>query len=389
MKTLLSQLGDHTRAEFVQYCQLYPVPDYVKQAAVDDVFSVPEGSLDFADRLNRDFPLHTKAATYVSCLYFMNKQAGIKSHDLDRVADRIQKAANFWEIADDVRALQDAHVKLAEAARPSFEDDDYAFVGFDAQSGQKVQRLRIANTKEVRAAADWLMKNRDVLSYGDRRTMAEKILTKQEEYGADLSDHRTSLNKIAGRGFCQPEDAVRILRDRASLLPGAKVKLARALNEAADRIQKNADWLPTSDDLEMIAKTIDGVDRDAGLHVKYAYGLRRPEEVLFQTDFEAVEEAYEGLVKSPSGSIYKKADLLRIPVEDIENALGREFAEHVCVTPIGPRPELFAKVAEMPLDQEDRLAAVLRKNKISPVRDARPKRATVLTPGEWKQLAGV
>ena len=386
MKTLLSQLGDHTKEDFSRLCQLYPVPTYVKQAAVHDVFETPEGSTDFADKLGGDFPLHSKAATYVSCMYFFAKQASLSPQDVGRIADRLGEASRFWEIADDILTLQRAHVKLAEASRPSFDDDDYAFVSFDPSSGEKIRKLRIANTKEVRAAADWLLAHRDQLVYRDRRMMAERILHKQAQFGADLSDCRGVLSTIAGQGLCDPNDAVRMLNDRASLLPKAKSKIAQELRKCAAAIAEDANWLPTGDDLEFIAATVDSVDRDCGLHLKYGSGVRRPEEILFQHRYDEIRDLYDGLVETKSGSLYKKADLLKLRPEEIRDVLGEDFAQHVCVTPIGPRPEIFAKVAEMPLDQEDRLNTLLRQLGSCPVKDNRPRRAAVLTTDEWRQL---
>lgn len=100
------------------------LPDYVKQAAqispgeLDDMDSIA-----FADGAAREFPIHTKAATWLSAAYAAG--TGLFDNPVvpGHIGERIKSAAAFHEITSDVDTLLAAfasHVKEAAAPEISY-----------------------------------------------------------------------------------------------------------------------------------------------------------------------------------------------------------------------------------------------------------------------------
>lgn len=100
---------------------LVGLPDYVKTAAQilpDDVKDLADAA--FGNPGRREFPLHSKAATWLSAAYAMGD--GVWQADAF-LENSIRKAASLWEIEGDLQKLEDtfaSHNKQASAPLPRF-----------------------------------------------------------------------------------------------------------------------------------------------------------------------------------------------------------------------------------------------------------------------------
>ena len=83
---MASSILDHTQdlsgVETHRLTSLYAPPEFVKTASHEQLYGPEGGGLPnhvFADPVHRLYPCHTKAATWMSCLFFMDKMAGAGS----------------------------------------------------------------------------------------------------------------------------------------------------------------------------------------------------------------------------------------------------------------------------------------------------------------------
>ena len=72
------------------------------------------------------------------------------------------------------------------------------------------------------------------------------------------------------------------------------------------------------------------VDQENKLINNYGKSLERPEEVIFGVTKEAVASVANDLIGSSlTGTFYKRADLEKLSVEDLSDALGDDFASAI------------------------------------------------------------
>lgn len=121
MSDLIKMFGNdelHKAAEMV--CKLAEadlVPEYVTSETVE------EGELNpkyFADPVNLDYPYHNKAAAFVSSVRFYGDRHALTSDYEREVGGKLQKAAKFYGIEDDVTA---ALYKIAKDKIQSVSDE--------------------------------------------------------------------------------------------------------------------------------------------------------------------------------------------------------------------------------------------------------------------------
>ena len=154
MSKVLDQSGDLNFRELHQYVRMYDFPEFAKTAELSEIVGPDEEKARFyADvRIPHQFPCHTKAATYVSYLYFLEKQSQVSPKVKGHIQERLDKFAGYWGIEGDVSGLAEAAVELhKEAEHP---DASYAIV-WATNDGRKERRYPIRNELEVKAAAEW------------------------------------------------------------------------------------------------------------------------------------------------------------------------------------------------------------------------------------------
>lgn len=366
MPSKMDHIADKSGAELARLAKLYNFPDFVKTAEMGgtDFDTTGVATEGFADLRHRQFPCHTKVACWLSTLYFLEKQAEFHPSDRQQIEHRLDRYAAYWHIKAAVDDLKERHKMLYKAAEASIPDSSFAYV-WVGNNGRKERRLPLLNTMHVKVAAEWLEQYRDSLPFTDRHTIAKKILEKAAKFGAGISKHMDFLEKQAGRGVCDPNEVVQLIRNRASLItnPGLRIKYA----EMADMIQAAPRKALQPGSLIKLAETLDKLDRDLGFVGKYAPGIDRPEDVLFKATFAKVAEELHNRVPTTTGNVYNKEDFSKLALDDLRALFGDEFAERVTSGGNIDAVKLAEEVQTLPRPDAQMFDGLMADNKLHPV----------------------
>lgn len=347
MYTVLDQSGDANLSEMTRFGRLYQFPDFVKKAQLKDVVS-PEDKQTryFADiRPPYQFPIHNKAATFISTVYFLEKQSQINPKVREKIAERLSSAADFWGIANAVRATKEKHASLYRDD-PS-PDSDYAIVWVD-ELGNKERHYPMRNSLEVKAAAMWFESNvdkiREQYSTNDRATVASKVLTKASEFGVAIGPQRAMLERFAGKGFCSPVKVANAIRDRIRAVPcdqDVRAEMTKLAEMVIGRPKIHLD--PAT--MFKLAETIDQFDRAHGLLNKYSELIPAPEDFLFESSHTQAREFCKTACTLNTGAIFDQSDFQKLSDSDIRGVFGDDIADAVR-TGLRVDPVKLAEVAE-------------------------------------------
>jgi hypothetical protein len=204
-------------------------------------------------------------------------------------------------------------------------DEDFALV----LDGERHFPMR--NPLEVKAAADYHSKLRDANApLSLRREYASRVLEKAAHFGAKLTNE-DELTRTAGHGACSATTAAEVLLNRVKVARGRGgiddpqaelLKLARVIATKPSQVRSTGVMLKVAD-------TLDQFDRTYHLTRHYGEGFPRPEDAFFAVTKEAMTSLVRDNVETASGSLYKLADLERLRVRDLRDAMGDEFADAV------------------------------------------------------------
>lgn len=333
MSKILDQSGDLTFQETVKLAQLYDFPDFAKQADLKEVIGPeqPHPNLYADTRSPYQFPCHSKAATFVSYAFFLEKQSEIGPKVRATIADRLQKFAEYWGIKNAVRKLVDTHRELNKVAE--YPDSSYAIV-WSSETGEKERRYPLRNALEVKAAAEWfhtyLPEIRAQFGFDDRQTIANKILLKAAELGADLGEHRDSIEKHAGRGVCEPKVASKMIRDRVKAAHRCTPEMAVSMRKLAEMVEVKPTVCLDPASMAKLASTVDQFDRTHGLLNRYTELIPAPEDVLFSATYTKAASVCEDSCSLTTGSVYDRNDFSKLSATDVQDLFGDEIVASVC-----------------------------------------------------------
>jgi hypothetical protein len=318
---ILDQTTDLNGQEQFRLCQLYEAPDFVKQASVEQLCGMETTPPHlFADQLHRRYPMGTKAATWLSSVFFVEKRAELAPREAAMIDARLMEAADYWGLANQFAALKEKAAEMAQDDLSRLPNEDFAWV-----AGTERQ-LPLRNALEVKAAAEYLHKWRDEFAFPDRQKMARAILQKAARYGAGLSDHDEFLERVAGFGGCSATEAAQLVYDRAKLARAKDQEVATELEKMAQMILANPVKSRSPHRLAKVAETIDQLDRF--LHLRdYSEAIPRAEDVLFRITKKTASAFAEQHLATQSGSVYDRDDLARLRTKDVRRFLGDELAD--------------------------------------------------------------
>jgi hypothetical protein len=320
---ILDQTRDLGGQEQYRICQLFEAPEFVKQASVEQ--RCGSDSIQphlYADQKHRLYPMHTKAATWLSSAFFHDKRAELPRLEADKVEARLMEAADYWGIPTQVAGLKKRAAEMARDDLARLPDEDFAWVqGRD-------RHLPLRNAIEVKTAAEYLFKYRDEFAFLDRQAMSRKILQKAARYGAGLGDHDEFLERTAGFGGCSAAQAAKLVKERAMIARQHDPALADELDKMAAMILKDPQKSRRPASLAKVAETIDTLDRM--LHIReYSPGVPRAEDVLFVVTRKTASALAEQHMHTTTGSVYDRDDLARLRTKDVRNYLGDELADAI------------------------------------------------------------
>lgn len=343
MTTRLDFIGDQGYAETYRLSKKYAFPEYVKQAnaqELQDGVNVPEAC---AYPITRQFPCHTKAATWLSALFFAEKQSEFDEFDRREIGSRIDHYAKIHGIFEDVQRIREqwhANHKTAETRLP---DSAFAYVGNDAQ-GNYVRKLPLVSPRHVKLAAEWLSRHADTQPTIIRRQIATNILEAIHKQAAAVDPSTyVEMEKLAGNGFGDRDEVISMLEVRNLMVrnPELKEKIASLI----DAVKTIPDLLVDQGSMVKLVDTVDMIDRCIKL-ASYSRMFPRPEDVVFKHSGSQVEKEANTLCRLITGSVYDKTAFTRLKLSDIKELFGDDLHNNVR-SGLGIDPEKMAEEAEI------------------------------------------
>ncbi|NDD52476.1 hypothetical protein EBZ39_01110 [bacterium] len=326
----LDQAHDVSGRETHRLTTLYPQPDFVKNAAHEKL----SGAADlprhlYADQRHKLYPCHTAPATWMSALFFADKQAQFDAREAAAIQSRIHQAAEYFGIRGAVTELEEKVAASAAQDINSLPDSEFAIV-WVSDVGGKERHWPLRNAEEVKFAAAHFKTFRDNFVFDDRHVIATKILEKAAQYDADVSGAEGSLELAAGLGACAAKVASDMIKDRVRLTRRQHAQLAVELSKLAEAVDQNPEMARTVDMRLKLASAVDNFDRNTNLYRLYdAGGLPRPEEVLFAITEKVARDFMAQNVETTTGNVYALDDLEKLAVDDVREWLGDDFADAV------------------------------------------------------------
>jgi len=276
------------------------LPAFIKNANIAEEkpdVNAPLGI--FGDPVKREFPCHTKVATWLSCLYFWgskhNDEQWESSYPQEKAANRLEKAAKFWGVLPAVKQFIDVMEKKSEAPNRRLTDDDYALVV--NYGSERVRRFPIVNAATVKKAAANLRRYRVSYPYAWRKKAARNILEKAMAFDASVgADDLDYLLKASGAYMAEPQDIALRLRIRAHVFP----------DEIRDRMRKAADAVEDgqSPKIDVLCNLLDAADRQCKKYALYNDGMPMPEEVCYAGMAEKAAAAEVPVVQLTTGTTF-------------------------------------------------------------------------------------
>ncbi len=369
MPPVMDHVADTNHAELARLSKLYELPDFVKKADLAKV-TAPRDD--------------TAASTFLSALFFIDKQAEYHAKIRARIEERINYYTGFWKIKAAVDRLAVAHAEYSKEAHADLPDSAFAYVATQS-TGKKERHLPMRNAMEVKAAAVHLLTFRDRFPYVRRNEMAQRILEKAATYGAAIGPHREFLEKQAGMGVCNPDHVIAMLRDRARLatVPHFKQEIVKLAEITAKQPQQTLH--PQM--LVELTKTVEAIDRGLGLIGKYTDKIPWPEDVIFEATYSKAASEVDEACPLTSGAVYNREDFKRLKLADVRSLFGDDVAEEVRSGLNSVDAEKMAEVAAtLPRPDAMLLDALMKEAGIRP-HLTKTASAPTRTKAEWGKLA--
>lgn len=390
-KVILDHTQDISGTETYRLTSLHEPPDFVKEAQHDRLHGDPEvlPANVYGDAATRTWPVHSKAATWMSSLFFFDKKSQLDPKRAEAAERRIMESARFFNILPQVEELK---TKIANSVKHSLSavpDEDFALV-WETEHG-KDRHYPLRNEREVKIAEEWFTKFRDEFLWADRQKMAAKIHEKAAQYRVSLDDPEL-IEKTAGYGYCASAEIAEMLEQRGNMCARSHQDLSDEMLKFAEVVRSNTIDVRDQSTREKIAAVVDQYDRETKLNRLYdAGGLERPEEVLFKLTTKHAEDFLEQHVQMPSGNIYEKSSFANLSVDHVRNWLGDDFSEAVSAGGLFVDPEKIAAIAPtLPRGDADAFDAMARAAGVQPYATGPGKQASAdvgLTQDEIYRLA--
>lgn len=314
-----------------QVVNLYDLPPLVKQAK-DEAFSPPQKlAAFFADPIGQEYPCHNAPATLLSTALLLHY--GRESDRFQPVLDKLASCASHFGIRKEYDNLIAKDKEIRETDLNKLADDQFALVM--TVGGKTIRQYPVRNAVEVKAAAEYLKKNRNNFRFEDRHKIARRILVKAQEFGVDEVLADETVVKTAGIALVNGKSVSGIVRKIASLLPPKEKAKAHELATTLDKYP-----LIDNETATKTAAVLDSFCND----FKIKYGPIE-DEIFMVTrgDLERVKQSFVAF----GGEVFNREDL---------NKLGQETA----VGLIGDRAKcLFSVLPIKPTADDPKMASLL------------------------------
>ena len=388
MKTVLDHTQDLSGSEMHRLTQLYPTPDFVKEASHDKLCGDPEAMRPhmYADVNHRLFPCHTKAATWMSSLFFGANHRHIAPSQAEPIRERIIKQASYFGIVPEVEALW---AKMADDAAKGYQelpDEQFALVW--TADGSKHRNYPLTNAVQIKQASDWFGKYHGEFSWADKHQIASKIVARSEEESVPISNSELLL-KCAGFGYCAAIDAAAAWEKRASLVQTSAPAYAAEARKMAEVIRGATFEARDQGKRIKMAALMDQFDRDCRLNTLYDEGgLERSEHALFSITEKVASEFLNTHTQTTTGAIYEKTALEKLSLDDITRWMGDEFAQEVATGGVFVDMDKLAELLPtMPRDDAEMFERMTAEAGINPMAYEKAAEAAGMSDEDRQALA--
>ena len=362
----LDHVQDTNGSELFRLAKLYGLPEFTKQADVGQTRDPGSAPLTaYADPSNRLYPCHTRASTYLSAMFFEEKQAAFIPRNATKIRERIDRAADYWGVRGDVDQMREKVSTAHADADEKLADADFGYVWTD-EEGNKQRHLRMKHAAEVQAAAEWLHTYRDHLPLEQRQPIAGRIAKKAQEYGADLGDHEQEIQRQAGLGIPDTQRAAGMIRKRAQVCRNPEWR--QEVEKLAQAVEHKPAETLGPDRVSKLAVTLDRVDRALNLTGQYGGMFERPEDVLCAVTHKEAQSSVDVACPLPTGRVYDRREFTKIAGEPLRTALGDAFAGRTLQADGSPDPEKLAEaLPELPTGKAATFEAIAETHGVYPM----------------------
>lgn len=361
---VLCPASDTSREELTRLNKVYAFPDFVKKASLDEAMQPPTAAVNntYADPRFKRYSCHSAAATWLSSLYFLEKQAEFNTKDRARIQQRLESMVDFFRI----RGAYDDLLKQAAVLRKEEDlpDSSYAYVWAD-EAGNKSRYLPMRSAMETKEAGEWLQKYRQQLPFQDRNTVAIKVLEKAAHFGAALgADITEFLEKQAGMGVCEPAKVYTMIMQRAVL--ASKPAHKEHLVKLAETVKGKPRVALQPEQLVKLAIAMDITDAALGLQDNYNDTIQRPEDVIFEATFTKLASDRSELCALTTGNVYLREQFEKLSYDDVTALFGTDFANEVSVGLKVNGEKMAAVATTLPRPDAELLDTMLNDSGIHP-----------------------
>jgi hypothetical protein len=301
------------------------VPSYVgEHTPCDEKRASTLCDSEFADSIGREYPVITKADTWLSAAYYLDKHAEDGVEDCD-VWGAIKSAAALWGAGEDIKKLEE-DLKSSKIAK----DKKGGFGLVLKSEGADVNRYPMFDAEGVEKAASYFDANRANYPSSIRMTLANAILKHAGEF--EVSDLPNSVYREAGCGIPRKSLLIRELDERAEMAKSAEAKellsnvsrLIGAINESEllDNASKIAEAVCAFDELEELDKA-------------YGQSISYPADFVYSVQEKDAEEFCEKAVPL-RGLVFDAGALLaeKSAMDAIESAIGPKLDRETVDSPV-------------------------------------------------------
>jgi hypothetical protein len=395
----VDQTGDLNGQALHRLTRQVNLPDFVKSAGSDEIYGQDGMAANlYAEPLRRRFPVHSGPATYVSTLFFLDRQDRIDPAAAGQIRDNLRKYARFHGIEQSVLDLEEQFAKRTTKTAAAREED-YGLIlePQESPSGSRELHCPLRNAQEVKAAAQYLQKHRAAIPYRHRHGLAGRILEKADEYGAGLPNE-DFVEQQAGHGVCSAKAASELLRNRAQLMRAASrqpgqnsaaelIATADHLDKIAQAVAEQPSMTQNQDDLVKLASLLDDADRELELG-RFVIDLTPAEEVLFGLTAKQASQAREQHIPTVAGNVYAARDLERVGLAELGDVLGKDFADAVTSGLQLDGQKLAEIVPTLPRGDAELLERYLDRLGIKPIAKTAAAEPTGFSDQDLAELAG-
>ena len=323
-------VDDRNHQVLHKLAKLVDLPAFVKTAQL----VAPEQAATlsqqvFGDPVTRKFPCHTKAATWLAQMYFLNARHLYPTKQAAQVQERISKAVDYWSISGQIKQAVQAWETKQSSVEGELTDDSYALVvDYD---GQQLRRWPITNEVNVKAAAAALYQFRARFPYDWRLAASRRILQKAAQFnviGIEPEVHEY-LTKAAGLGSTAPRLAGEGIARRMLMVPDKDIEVKVAAAKLAKTVAAMP-GIPRASVMIKLARIIDRLDREQGFYPYYdEAGLDMPEEIFFQLTEKKAQTFRDGHFSLQTGTIIPFEAIAGLDLGKVASAIGADFSKAI------------------------------------------------------------